>query len=128
MSDFVRGHCPACGRHNLFVGQGGYLTCTTLACPRPDAVATLLEDREIEHVVEFAETTFTVKHPLRERLDDALMRCRLHDDIHAMSGPPVMPGRYRAVANAEGGWHWYPLVVPVHTSTTDTTEAVSTDG
>jgi hypothetical protein len=74
------------------------VTCRFLGCPRPDAVAQILEDHESEHVVEFGEWTFTVRHPLRERLDDELMRCELHQWIADLSGPPVQLGRYRAVS------------------------------
>jgi hypothetical protein len=41
----VQGHCPACGRGGLFVGEGGYITCPHLDCPEPDAASTLLERR-----------------------------------------------------------------------------------
>ncbi|GAA0374812.1 hypothetical protein GCM10009530_26670 [Microbispora corallina] len=93
-----------CGR-TLFVADGGYITCSYLHCPRPTAVADLLEDRETEHIVQFHAETFTVRHPLRERLDDALMSCDLHDHIHGLDGPPVRPGRYRA-RNSDGRWTW----------------------
>ena len=83
-----------CGE-TLFLGAGGYVTCSYIPCPSPSAVSELLDDREIQHIVEFGEHTFTIRHPLRERLGDKLMTCRLHDDIAAMSGPPVKPGRYR---------------------------------
>jgi hypothetical protein len=101
----VEGYCPmGCGK-TLFAGSGGYITCGRIECPRPDAVATLLEDRETEHVVMFSLTAFTVRHPLRERLDDALMECQLHEYIAALDGPPVEPGRYRA-REAAGKWSW----------------------
>ncbi|MFF2612311.1 hypothetical protein [Kitasatospora sp. NPDC058046] len=31
--------CPACDRTSLYLGDGGYLTCATAGCPRPDAAA-----------------------------------------------------------------------------------------
>ena len=38
MSMWVRGPCPACGgRKTLFVGEGGYLTCSWWRCPDPSA-------------------------------------------------------------------------------------------
>lgn len=106
----ISGYCPmGCGR-TLFVGQGGYITCAFVTCPRPDAVADLLADWETEHVVEFGDTGFTVRHPLRERLDDELMRCPLHEHIARLDGPPVRPGRYRARGHksqwAGDGWSW----------------------
>lgn len=95
MSTEVKGTCPmGCGQ-TLFLGSGGYVTCSWIECPRPTAVADLLEDRETEHVVEIGPRAFTVRHPLRERLDDALMDCALHDWIAARPGPPTQPGRYR---------------------------------
>lgn len=39
----VQGQCPACGHHGLFLGSGGYVTCSWLECPEPDAASTLLE-------------------------------------------------------------------------------------
>ena len=103
-----------CGR-TLFLADGGYITCSYLHCPRRDAVADILADRESEHIVAFGETEFTVRHPLRERLDDALMDCDLHKDIAAMDGPPVRPGTYRArwadydaATPGFGQWTWEP--------------------
>lgn len=45
----------------------------------------------------FTDTEFTLRHPLRERLDDALMECSIHADLAAGAGPPVALGRYRVV-------------------------------
>jgi hypothetical protein len=39
----VQGHCPACGDPSLFLGEGGYVTCSRAECPEPDAASTLLE-------------------------------------------------------------------------------------
>ncbi|WP_308169542.1 DUF6085 family protein [Acrocarpospora catenulata] len=78
-------------------------TCSFIHCPRPDAVSTLLEDREVEHIVQFGAETFTVRHPLRERLDDALMECALHDHIANLDGPPVKPGQHGRVATESAG-------------------------
>ncbi|MER7815635.1 hypothetical protein [Streptomyces sp. NPDC096153] len=38
----VRGRCPACGWESLFLGDGGYVTCSRLECSTPDAASTLL--------------------------------------------------------------------------------------
>ena len=105
MAERVAGYCPmGCGA-TLILGAGGHVTCSRLICPRPGSVTDLLDDAETQHIVVFGEDTFTVRHPLRERLDDALMRCRLHEHIAGLDGPPVRPGRYRSVAVA-GGWKW----------------------
>jgi Family of unknown function (DUF6085) len=101
----ITGYCPlGCGQ-TLFLASGGIPVCGSPACPRPSAVSDLLEDRETEHVVLFGEDVFTVRHPLRERLDDALMECALHEHIAGLDGPPLTPGRYRA-RTARGGWEW----------------------
>jgi hypothetical protein len=39
----VQGRCPACGWTTLFLGDGGYVTCSRADCPQPDAASTLLE-------------------------------------------------------------------------------------
>jgi Family of unknown function (DUF6085) len=93
-----------CGE-GLVLGEGGVVWCASLLCPRPSAVSELLDDVETEHIVVFGPDTFTVRHPLKERLDDALMECVLHDHIAALPGPPVPPGRYRAEPSG-GGWDW----------------------
>lgn len=100
----VKGFCPmGCGS-TLFVASGGYVTCSFIHCPNPTAVSDLLADREVEHVVQFDEDDFTVRHPLRERLGDALMDCELHHFIAELDGPPVALGRYRA--SFSNRWHW----------------------
>jgi hypothetical protein len=106
----VVGYCPfGCGR-TLFLAEGGYVTCSLVGCPRPDAVVDLLADDEAEHVVEVGESEFTVRHPLRERLDEALMRCDLHRWMAALPGPPRQPGRYRVVADPRRTWRFVPVV------------------
>lgn len=39
----VKGHCPACGGASLFLGVGGYVTCSRIDCPVRDAASTVLE-------------------------------------------------------------------------------------
>lgn len=104
----VPGYCPmGCGQ-TLFRAAGGYITCSYIDCPRPDAAADVLGDKETEHVVEFSEYDFTIRHPLRERLDDALMTCALHVHVALLDGPPVKPGRYRARGSGSA-WTWEPI-------------------
>jgi hypothetical protein len=38
----VQGRCPACRGSSLFLGSGGYLTCSRLDCPNPSAADDLL--------------------------------------------------------------------------------------
>jgi hypothetical protein len=39
----VKGRCPACNGASLFLGDGGYVTCSRIDCPEPDAASTALE-------------------------------------------------------------------------------------
>jgi hypothetical protein len=38
----VQGRCPACGNSTLFVGTGGWITCSLDVCPNPSAADELL--------------------------------------------------------------------------------------
>lgn len=38
----VVGKCPACGWHCLFLGNGGYVTCSISDCPDPCASSDLI--------------------------------------------------------------------------------------
>lgn len=38
----VQGRCLACGYEHLFLGSGGYVTCSWSECPRPDLMSDLL--------------------------------------------------------------------------------------
>lgn len=100
MSDHkIAGYCPmGCGQ-TLFRGSGGYITCSWVSCPCPDAVATLLENPETEHIVVISDETFDVQHPLRERLQSDLFRCDLHDWFRTRSGHWTRPGRYRVLGS-----------------------------
>lgn len=93
----VAGYCPmGCG-DTLVLRTSGRISCTWVDCPRPSAVDELLADSEVDHQVTFYEDTFTVRHPLSERLDDQLLTCGLHQDLVDLDGPPVPVGTYRAV-------------------------------
>lgn len=39
----IRGECPACKGKTLFVGSGGYITCSYLSCPDPTAPSKALK-------------------------------------------------------------------------------------
>lgn len=93
-----------CGR-TLFLDDEGFIACLSAGCPRPDAAAAILADCEIAHVVVLDEDAFTIRHPLRERLDDALMECVLHEYIASLAGPPESPGRYRVLPDGIS-WAW----------------------
>lgn len=100
MTDNMRvlGYCPmGCGQTLERRGTDGVIQCQATRCPRMYAVRDLLADRETDHIVQFDTDGFTVRHPLRERLDDELMQCRLHQFCASLPGPPNVLGRYRAV-------------------------------
>jgi hypothetical protein len=104
----VTGWCPmGCGQH-LHLTASGRVACTAPGCPQPAAVTRLLASPETEHIVTFDALGFTILHPLRERLDDALLTCALQGYCGLLDDLPVPPGRYRAVPDA-GQWSWLPL-------------------
>ncbi len=107
----VAGYCPmGCGR-TLFLADGGCVTCSFLQCPDRTAADTILDDPETEHIVELGPEEFTVRHPLRERLRDELMRCDLHRSITAWAGPQHQVGQYRVTRSRGDGytaWNWAP--------------------
>lgn len=102
----INGCCPmGCGR-TLVAYADGNIWCSRSECSRPDAVAQILDDGESEHIVTFGDVTFTVRHPLRERLDNDLMECELHEYIAGLDGPPVDElGTYRAMPDGDT-WFW----------------------
>lgn len=94
------------------------------AVPRRERARNLLADRvsagvpdglrpdvDTEHAVVFDEHGFTVEHPARERVDGSMHLCPLHQYLRELSRVPVVPGHYRAVARAAGGWDFEPLEV-----------------
>lgn len=98
----VAGYCPmGCGE-KLYLGVGGYITCGWLQCPHPDAASTILGDGETQHIVVLEQDTFSIQHPLRERLNGDLFDCGLHAWIVALDGPPRTPGRYRVTQDPNG--------------------------
>lgn len=49
---WVKGKCPACDSSDtLFVGEGGFLTCSLIGCPNPTAPAELLKSPMLEQSV-----------------------------------------------------------------------------
>lgn len=66
----VQGICPACGATSLFVASGGYITCARDTCPKPTAVADLLEHRipydrcQPHHRIEFRPGEYMLTHPI----------------------------------------------------------------
>lgn len=95
----VSGVCQACGTEGLVL-VGTVITCSNLACPRPDANALLLSETLIVHLVEISpDGTFSIQHPLIERLDGRLFVCDLHITLAGLSEAPAAPGLYSAGTN-----------------------------
>ncbi len=110
MSAQVQGYCPACGLNSLFLASGGYVTCSRIDCPNPSVVSDILDDRETEHIVTLYTNGFTIRHPLRERLGDAMLDCKLHEQLERRSGPPALPGQYRVYMGDDFPAHaWEPV-------------------
>lgn len=100
----VAGYCPICGSASLMLGEGGYITCTRADCPRPDAVADLLADRQTEHIVWIRDDGYTVRHPLRERLADQLLTCKVDEYMAELPRAPLAPGKYLLCDSVPWAW------------------------
>lgn len=109
----VRGFCPmGCGQ-TLVISETGFVSCSAEQCPRSTAVTELLADPEIEHTVTLTRNGFTVKHPLRERLDNALLKCLPSVKLAQAGRSPRPPGDYRLTGYAAdkhpNDWTWEPI-------------------
>jgi hypothetical protein len=109
----IQGRCPACGHGRLFVGSGGYLTCPKTDCPMPDAASRLLLDHaQPEHHVTIhvsrhqGDRTFTIRHPLMDRLAGTLEDCSLHQYL-TLGQPVLAAGGYIAGQNEAGVWVFF---------------------
>jgi hypothetical protein len=108
----VDGYCPmGCGATLGLDNKIRHasIRCQEPTCPRPSAVDELLHEAETNHRVSLGGQTFTVKHPLRERLDNALLDCALHSWLAEQESPPRPPGEYRVQMSnlaqpANAGW------------------------
>lgn len=97
----ITGSCPmGCGP-TLVAIVGGTIMCSALDCTDRYAVSTILQDNETEHVVTIEAESFAVKHPLRERINDALLTCDLHQMLSNVQGQGPRPGIYRATSNPD---------------------------
>lgn len=92
----LRGRCIACGTRSLFVGSGGYITCSLRECPNPGAVTDFL-NRPQHHVIEFGKDGWALQHEVT--CFPNLLDCELHERISlwmdTQTGPPVPPGYYQ---------------------------------
>jgi hypothetical protein len=85
----------------------GSVACVGAKCPRPSAAQEILAGGETEHIVTFDEFGFTIRHPLQERLDDALMGCGLHRRLaSSIEDPPEPLGLYRITLLPAGNLHY----------------------
>jgi len=48
----VQGRCPACGSSSLFLGNGGYVTCSVIECAMPLLASRLLESTKLHRIVQ----------------------------------------------------------------------------
>lgn len=64
--------CPACGRDTLFIGSGGWLTCSWLQCPNPGVDGALQQARE--DIVRASQLQHEVDEARREALAMRLER------------------------------------------------------
>jgi hypothetical protein len=96
IQDIAGAYCPmGCGE-TLHLMTGGLICCLGPDCPDQGAARQILADRESEHVVVFGADSYTILHPLRDRLGD-LFSCTVHLLVQALPGPPGGDtGRYRA--------------------------------
>lgn len=99
----IRGaYCPmGCGQTIHLMGSG-MLGCVNYQCPDKGAAQKVLSDAETEHVVVYKGGTCVVRHPLRERIGDALVECEVAAAVFALSQHPEGDGRYRATVGADG--------------------------
>ncbi|GAB2906921.1 hypothetical protein GCM10027047_01470 [Rhodococcus aerolatus] len=81
---WVAGFCPACGKRGLFVGEGGYVTCSQIGCPNPGAPSDVLFAPAPDPTVTVsAADRVDLTLPLRDRLteqerDDLLAAVRFY--------------------------------------------------
>jgi len=107
MSSTVAGTCPACGHRALILHPSGAIGCNAPDCPRPSAVAELLDaERGPIHLVDLRKDCYVIEHPLIERLDGVLFDCPLHRVLEEMDSPPSPPSRYEVRLHDEGVWWW----------------------
>jgi hypothetical protein len=89
----IVGHCPVCGRQTLRLKRGGLIHCANTACVNRVAVTALLGTKEIEHtIVVRDDESWTLQHPLRERISGDLFECRFHDEVNLDIGNGACPG------------------------------------
>lgn len=105
----VLGFCPmGCGQSLYALSSDGQIVCSDPACPDMQAVHKILDTRETEHLVKLTETGFSIVHPLKERVDGALLDCDLVGELSEWENPAFPPGKYRVIARSDVN-DWEPL-------------------
>lgn len=111
------GYCPmGCGRtmglYRFVAGWGP--RCNDPDCPRPAAVHMILSDPETEHIVHIGPSSYSARHPLKERLPGGdglplLLNCDVggYIDTQHLLGKLPEPGTYRVVDDQMAfNWRW----------------------
>jgi hypothetical protein len=111
---WIQGKCPACGRGSLFIGEGGYLTCSHLECPDPEAPTKALEEtsaaeqlRRVRDIVADMHGVTGARHWARA-FDKAL-----DEEQPAAPSPEPAPHRYVTAAHCDAclrRWYGVPAV------------------
>ncbi|MWV50087.1 hypothetical protein GRS96_12490 [Rathayibacter sp. VKM Ac-2803] len=95
----IAGYCPmGCGQ-TLFLGDGGFITCSWQGCPNRGAVTDLLaaDSGITEHIVQIDADDWTMRHPLRERVEGTLFGCPTAGaffDQYEETATLMRPGQY----------------------------------
>lgn len=109
--------CPACGQRSLYRGFQGRITCATADCPDAGAVHNLLNDPNLTaHLVSVTVHGWTIRHPLVERVGDALFTCDLGTHLNGQreANADLGPGVYRVDINPRGRvWHLTPVTLEI---------------
>lgn len=102
IQDILGAYCPmGCGQTLHLVGDG-MISCLAKGCPDQGAAQKILSEPESVDIVVFGEDSFTVLHPIKERLGD-LFACQIHNACTRLPGPPGgKTGRYRAWFGEKG--------------------------
>ncbi len=94
--------CPMCRERKLHLMPTGLIRCLNRACPRPSAAQEILDGDVGADIVQIDVFSFSMIHPLRERLDGGLFGCPVARHLEALNSPPAAPGRYRAKIGDDG--------------------------
>jgi Family of unknown function (DUF6085) len=103
ITDIRQAYCPmGCGE-TLHLMPSGLIHCLAPGCPRPDAAATILGDKETEHILRLEDNSWNAVHPLRERINGALLGCDIGEAAE-WAHEEDMKGLFRVTRQADG---WY---------------------